>query len=271
MENQPKPRLSYSEKGEIIVHFPDGTHDQTNLVPSDEERAVFEAFFETTAGLSYVMQKHDRATVDGLTKLLRQQPARGSIEQMFERLSTVRFDGVISVIMLDLDHFGMINKQYGNPGGDLVLRWFADILKKCIRLGDVLSRWGGEEFLIVAPASKPNAEQAQRQRDQPWSDTRVQTGTTIPISEQLLGNGKMIAERIRLAMQNNPCMIGNVRLAQTVTIGVANAYIKPESSIEGLFDELLQLSNQAMYRGKIADKRNQVHIAPMVYGRPKKL
>lgn len=265
-------RITTSDRGEIIIHFPDGSVDYTGLIPSDNERQIFEMFLQTTAGRSYIMEKHECATNDGLTKLLRQQPARATIEQLFERLNTIGFEGVISVLMLDLDHFGVVNKLHGNPGGDEVLKWFANILKKCVRLGDIVARWGGEEFLIVAPASKPHEEHQKRERDKPYSETAQSTGTTIPSIEQLFGNGKLIGERIRGMMQRNPCVLPSGQLVhQTVTVGVANVYVKQESDVQGLFEELLHLSNQAMYRGKRTDRRDCVHVAQMTYGKPKAL
>ena len=273
MAEQRALAIDYGPQGEIIILFPDGSRDHTNLVPSDDERRKFEAFFGTTVGRSLLMENHERAANDGLTKLLRAQPARSSIEQTFERLSTIQFDGVVSVIMLDLDDFRLVNKLHGgNPAGDQVLVWFADILKKCIRLGDVLARWGGDEFLILAAASKREEGQSQRERDQPYSMTaRVQTGATLPNIQQPFGNGKMIAERIHAAMKKNPCFVDEKLIPQTATIGVANAYIKPGFDPETLFDDLLRHSNHALYQGKMSGKRDEIHVAPMIHSKPKSL
>ncbi|MCT4783267.1 MULTISPECIES: GGDEF domain-containing protein [Exiguobacterium] len=58
-----------------------------------------------------------------------------------------------AVIMLDIDYFKLVNDTFGHPTGDLVLRSIAQLLRRNIRKTDVIGRWGGEEFLIVAPHS----------------------------------------------------------------------------------------------------------------------
>jgi diguanylate cyclase (GGDEF)-like protein len=58
----------------------------------------------------------------------------------------------LSVIMLDIDYFKSINDVYGHGFGDLVLRQFAQILKDTVRRYDIVTRYGGEEFVIISPA-----------------------------------------------------------------------------------------------------------------------
>lgn len=67
-------------------------------------------------------------------------------EQLYSRYSTD-----CGVILLDIDHFKQVNDNYGHPVGDKVLVEFSNILKQDIRATDIVGRWGGEEFLIIAP------------------------------------------------------------------------------------------------------------------------
>ncbi len=65
----------------------------------------------------------------------------------------------LSLIMLDLDHFKQINDQHGHLAGDQALQATAQLLTQACRAGDILARWGGEEFLLLLPES--NLEQAR--------------------------------------------------------------------------------------------------------------
>jgi len=67
-----------------------------------------------------------------------------------------RYDGGFGVIILDIDHFKHVNDRFGHRIGDLVLQTVVEVLQRHCRRSDVLGRWGGEEFLIVAP----NADKA---------------------------------------------------------------------------------------------------------------
>lgn len=57
----------------------------------------------------------------------------------------------LTVALIDLDRFKAINDRGGHAAGDLVLKEFARIGRECVRSGDILGRWGGEEFLLVLP------------------------------------------------------------------------------------------------------------------------
>jgi diguanylate cyclase (GGDEF)-like protein/PAS domain S-box-containing protein len=64
-----------------------------------------------------------------------------------------RYAEEVSVLMLDLDHFKMINDQHGHPAGDLVLQKFVQVCQATLRAEDTVGRLGGEEFAILLPES----------------------------------------------------------------------------------------------------------------------
>jgi len=96
-------------------------------------------------------QLKTQALTDELTGLSNRRQVMDRLEQEFHR--AVRIREPICVISLDIDHFKKINDTYGHIFGDMVLKRVAERMQNCLRPYDTIGRVGGEEFLIVAPAS----------------------------------------------------------------------------------------------------------------------
>ncbi len=86
---------------------------------------------------------------DELTGCLNRRGLLQNLEYELKRLQ--RIDTSLTLIMFDIDHFKPINDMYGHDTGDQILKKLVDITSKILREMDVLSRWGGEEFLILTP------------------------------------------------------------------------------------------------------------------------
>ncbi len=97
------------------------------------------------------------SVTDKLTQLYN----RTKIDELFllELGKARRYGNVLSVVLLDLDHFKEVNDTYGHQAGDLVLRNLAETLRRNVRESDHVGRWGGEEFVILAPST--DLEQAR--------------------------------------------------------------------------------------------------------------
>jgi len=89
---------------------------------------------------------------DRLTKINNRMYTDDVLENQYYRFK--RDKELCSVILVDIDHFKSVNDTYGHLVGDNVLIEFARILGTSLRKGDVLGRWGGEEFLIILPHTK---------------------------------------------------------------------------------------------------------------------
>lgn len=129
----------------------------------------------------------------------------------------------ISLLLIDLDHFKMINDTYGHKVGDIVLEEFCKAIKDQLRKYDLFGRYGGEEFLILLPETESNA-------------------------------ALEIANRLRASIENKPVNIGD-KISYTISIGGVSIIPNQETSIENLFD----LSDRALYQAK-EKGRNRVEF-----------
>lgn len=84
--------------------------------------------------------------LDGLTGLLNHTAAKSRLKSMVGKIGE---HGSLTVAMIDIDHFKSINDTYGHPVGDQVIRGLAWLLKGRLRTGDLIGRYGGEEFLVA--------------------------------------------------------------------------------------------------------------------------
>ena len=160
-----------------------------------------------------------RATHDSLTGISN----RGVILDILRREHSrqVREGGSFGIVLLDVDHFKSVNDTYGHLCGDAVLQEVVRRVTSTVRAYDTVGRYGGEEFLIVAPSS--GAEGILR-----------------------------LSERVRLAIEATPIKTDAGEISVTVSLGLA------VSSEAAPLDPELMLStaDEALYRAK-ADGRNR--------------
>lgn len=171
---------------------------------------------------------HDRlyrmATVDPGTGVFNRRYAQDALKHEFARAR--RCGESLALICCDLDHFKDVNDRHGHAAGDVVLKDCAARLRAVLRAGDLIGRWGGEEFIVLA-------------RDTP--------------ADHALG----LAERLRLAVAEHLFMLPGADAAglphrQTLSLGVAvqEAAMPDEHA-------LLAVADRRMYAAKRAG-RNRV-------------
>jgi diguanylate cyclase (GGDEF)-like protein len=160
-----------------------------------------------------------RATHDSLTGIANRDVILDSLRREHSR--QVREGGSFGIVLLDVDHFKSVNDTYGHQCGDAVLQEVVRRVTSTVRAYDTVGRYGGEEFLIVAPSS--GAEGILR-----------------------------LSERVRLAIETEPIKTDGVEISVTLSLGLA------VSSEAAPLDPKIMLStaDEALYRAK-AEGRNR--------------
>jgi len=166
----------------------------------------------------------EKAAHDPLTGLLNHEEILGILDKELARSER---DGVcVSIIMVDIDHFKMVNDTYGHIAGDAVLRITAQKMHSMERPYDSIGRYGGEEFLVVLP-------------------------------ECCIESAATFAERLRSCISSDSMDTPEGMIPVTISLGVAT------SGRDGRQDEhsLVRLADAALYKAK-ENGRNRVEFAP---------
>jgi diguanylate cyclase (GGDEF)-like protein len=163
---------------------------------------------------------------DPLTGLLNRRGLSKAVKRELHRASSPDFR--LTLLMLDVDHFKRFNDTYGHDAGDLVLTTLADLIYGEIRARDILCRYGGEEFLVVMPATGPEA-----------------------VRERVEQLRRKIAER---PLEKEGQSLGQV----TVSIGLASW---PDNARE--WDGLIRCADSALYQAKHQGRNRVVRAPPL--------
>lgn len=172
----------------------------------------------------------DQALLDELTSLPNR---RHLLRELSLRCAEMHRHKVnFGLLFIDIDHFKNINDKYGHDAGDLVLKQLSDCLSQALRNGDMLGRWGGEEFVAVMPRVSPQELKIIAQR---LSD--ITRGTLISIGSH----------------HSEKPSSGNLDIICTLSIGATISC--PTDSPE----TIVRRADQLMYQAKLAGRDRVIY------------
>jgi len=170
--------------------------------------------------LEYIAQIKDLAEKDYLTRLYNRRYMFAAGPKLMAA-QTRRGQGVV-LAMLDIDHFKRINDTFGHDAGDAVLRQMSALLTARFRASDIVARFGGEEFCVLATDMNP-------------------------------ADAGRVFEDLRQSFESSPVSFGGQSIPYTVSIGLCT------SALEGL-EAMIKAADDALYVSK-NDGRNRVTLA----------
>ncbi len=162
------------------------------------------------------------AAIDPLTGLYNRRFGMERLSEEFSR--SVRTNDPLGVVLFDIDHFKAVNDIYGHQAGDNVLKLIAENAKSVLREGDILMRYGGEEFLAVLPGAGE-------------ADLRT------------------IGERMRRIVESSVTLDSSTEIRVTISLGGVSF---PSAGAADL-DDLIRMADAAMYDAKNAG-RNRLRL-----------
>ena len=189
-----------------------------------------------------VRQLEEAASVDGKTGLLNAAAWHVRATRALRRAE--RTEGNVGLLVLDLDHFKLVNDQYGHLVGDHVLATVAAAVRDEVRDDDLVGRFGGEEFVVLLP------------------NTDADDGRIAAVA---------VAERIRKRVAGIKVEVSDVRgpvVVDNLTVSIGGASYPADGSDLG---QLLEVADTAMYAAKRAGRnavRMGLHAVPTGAVRP---
>jgi diguanylate cyclase len=129
------------------------------------------------------------------------------------------------VVLADIDHFKRVNDRHGHDAGDRVIEYVSRMLREHLRAGDLVGRWGGEEFIAVLPSC----------------DTMA---------------AHQLCERLRQRIADTPCQVNGVPIKVTMSFGVHPLLL------DSLFEQAVKQADEALYKAKHTGRNRVVSNLP---------
>lgn len=231
--------------GENILGVLNVSHPHANFFDEGHERSLM--IFSNVLGQllmnNRLIHQMDKQVRERTQQLLQALQDAEELRQRYETLSSIddltqlhnrrfffpesrtalaralRYEQPFSVVLIDVDHFKVINDSFGHATGDIVLRRMAALMREQLREGDILARFGGEEFILALP-------------------------------ETTADRAMILAERIREVVKGECWENDASALKVTVSIGISEVTGFTENNSHKLLEQLIMEADRALYYGK---------------------
>lgn len=217
------------EIGLTPVQMDDGLYVLSTIVDLTFQKKVEEQALELARELEVANKKLEQlASMDELTGLYNRRAFDVGLKGLVRLMN--RMGSVLSLLLIDVDHFKQFNDELGHPAGDELLRILANLLLTNSRESDMVARYGGEEFAILLPAT--SAE-----------------------------DSILVGEKVRLAIQEQEWH----GRQPTISLGAAtfNFEQKRRGTLDGIGVRLILAADQALYHSKRTGRNKLTHIEEM--------
>ncbi len=214
------------------------------IIFSEEERQLIEKVKQAMPQLNAFLEQtlpvlEAKRYAESLKELTIKDPLTGLynrrfVEQVLDNITAgiLRRSTVLGVLMCDVDYFKKVNDQYGHDVGDEILKEIARVLRENVRKSDIVSRFGGEEFLILLV------------------DVRK-------------GDAEMVAEKLRKKVESVTFHTKAGPLKKTISIGVSEF---PVDST-GIW-QVIKFADVALYKAKELGRNRVVRFKPDMWENP---
>ena len=185
---------------------------EQNIIPIKDENGEIISYMAVGNDITAKKEVERLSEIDKLTGIYNRRKLDEYMDLESQRAN--RYHQPLSFIMLDIDHFKHINDTYGHLVGDITLQTLAKILVDNLRKGDIVGRYGGEEFLIICPETN--------------RDSAI-----------------LLAEKLRIAVEKY-----TFEETKSMTISLGIAEFKENDTVKALFERTDKALYQAKHNGR---------------------